>query len=154
MNLDRHDRRLLMQLQRNNQQTYGQLGERLGLSDTAVRRRIKRLRAEGIIQADVSLLDPAELGVTVIVSVRFEKESQQTYVAFKKQMLAAAHVTQCYTVSGEVDFIVIAHFASLADYDDWVNERILTNPAIARSTTNVVYRRVKFDTAVPLDLSD
>ncbi|MEM6576690.1 MAG: Lrp/AsnC family transcriptional regulator [Pseudomonadota bacterium] len=150
MDLDRHDQRLLALLQRNNQQTYQKLGEQLGLSDTAVRRRVQRLRKSGVIAADVSLLDPDRLGVTVIVSIRFEKESHDTYAAFKKQMGASSPVSQCYTVSGEVDFMLIAHFPDLAAYDLWVGDYILNNPAIARSTTNVVYTRVKFETAIPL----
>ncbi|MFK7954731.1 MAG: Lrp/AsnC family transcriptional regulator [Lysobacterales bacterium] len=151
MFLDRHDQRLLDLLQQNNQQTYQQLGDQLGLSDTAMRRRARRLRADGVISADVSLVDPAKLGVTVIVSIRFEKESHETYAAFKKQMAACKPVSQCYTVSGEVDFMLIAHFQDLEKYDAWVGNNILNNPNIARSTTNVVYTRVKFDTAIPIE---
>lgn len=65
-------------------------------------------------------------------------------------MKAAPEVRQCYTVSGEVDFIVIAHFEDLPAYEDWVADNFLSNRAIARTTTNVVYRRVKFDTAIPV----
>lgn len=148
--LDRFDQRLLTILQRDNTLTFAELGERVGLSATAVRRRVRKLRETGVIVADVSLLDPARLGVTVIVSVRFEKESHATYEAFKAQMRSLPEVTQCYTVSGEVDFIVIAHFPALAAYDDWIGEHLLSNAAIARSDTNIVYARVKYETALPV----
>lgn len=148
--MDEFDRRLLRLLQRDNRRTYDDLGNELGLSATAVRRRAARLRKEGVIAADVSLINPDHLGISVIVSVRFEKESHATYEAFKKQMKAAPEVRQCYTVSGEVDFILMAHFEDLPAYDDWVAENFLSNPAIARTTTNVVYRSVKFDTAYPV----
>jgi len=38
----------------------------------------------------------------------------------------------------------------MVSYDDWINVRILTNSAISRSTTHMVYRRVKFETAIPI----
>lgn len=148
--MDTFDSKLLALLQLNNQMTLDELGKRLNLSPTAVRRRIKKLRETGVIVADVSLVDPARLGITVIVSIRFEKESHATYEAFKTRMRAATEVAQCYTVSGEVDFIIVAHFRDLQSYDAWVGENLLSDPAIARSDTNIVYSRVKFETAIPI----
>ena len=146
--LDEFDKKLLQLLQRNNQLSFDQLGAEVGLSASAARRRVKALRDVGIIAQDVSIVDPSALGITVIVSIRFEKESPDTYEQFKRAMAADPCIAQCYTVSGDVDFILIGHFSSLKDYDQWVNDKLLTNHAIARSTTNVVYRRVKFSTAV------
>lgn len=148
--LDNFDKRLLELVQRDNQQTLEMLSEKLCLSATAVRRRLKRLRDNGTIINDVALIDPARVGITVIVSIRFEKESHATYEAFKQRMRAAHEVTQCYTVSGDVDFIVVVHLPDLKSYDAWVGEHLLSDQAIARSTANIVYTRVKFDTAIPI----
>lgn len=150
--LDEFDRRILHELQRDNRQSMMSVGMKVGLSEPAVRRRVKRLRDSGTIVGDVSLVDPDKLGITVIVSVRFEKEGHGTYDAFKAEMASSPQIAQCYTVTGDEDFIVIGHFAHMAAYDEWVNDRILSNPSIARTTTNVVYRRVKFQTAIPTDL--
>lgn len=147
--LDSFDRKILRELQVNNRLSMHAVGDKVGLSEPSVRRRVRKLRDEGYIIADVSLVDPGKLGITVIISVRFGKESQTTYDAFKAEMTEMTQITQCYTVTGDEDFILIGHFPDMAAYDEWVNERILTNPAISRSTTNVVYRRIKFDTAVP-----
>lgn len=146
--MDTFDRRLLSLLQTNNMQTNEALAEQLGLSPTAVRRRARRLREEGIIRADVSLIEPSKVGISVIVQVRFEKESNATYAAFKRRMLATPEISQCYTVSGDVDFIVIGHFPDLQVYDQWVEAELLADAAVARSTTNIVYRTVKFETAI------
>lgn len=151
--IDVFDRTILNALQRDNRQSMADIGEQVGLSEPSVRRRVKTLRDQGYIVADVSLVDPARLGITVIISIRFDKESQQTYNAFKHEIAQTPQISQCYTVTGDEDFILIGHFPDMATYDDWVNERLLTNPAISRSTTNVVYRRVKYDTAVPIDIS-
>lgn len=146
--LDRFDRAILALVQRNNLQSQDEIGVRVGLSASAVRRRLKLLRNAGVIAADVSIVNPEKVGISVIVSIRFEKESHTTYEAFKSQMKALPEVTQCYTVSGETDFIVIGHFADLPSYEVWIGQYLLSNPAIARSDTNIVYSRVKFSTAV------
>lgn len=57
-------------------------------------------------------------------------------------------IAQCYTVTGYEDFILIGHLPDMISYDDWMNARILTNPAISLATTRVVYRRVNFKTAM------
>ncbi len=151
--LDRIDHRLLAQLQRNNRLSMAALGEAVGLSEPATRRRVGRLRQAGYIVADVSLVDPERLGIGIIIAIRFEKESRATYDAFKQEILDTPEITQCYTVTGDEDFILIGHFPDMAAYDDWINTRILTNPAVSRSTTHVVYRRVKFETAIPTEPS-
>lgn len=148
--MDDFDIRLLQLVQRDNQQTLEKLGEKLGLSPTAVRRRLKRLHDDGTIVGNVALINPVRVGITVIVSIRFDKESHATYEAFKQLMCTAPEVAQCYTVSGDVDFIVIAHLPDIQSYDAWVREHLLSNEAIARSTANIVYSRVKFDTATPI----
>ncbi|MCQ8185531.1 Lrp/AsnC family transcriptional regulator [Parvularcula maris] len=148
--MDDFDRRLLNELQRDNRQSYDRLAEAVNLSPTAVRRRVTAMRKRGVIAKDVSILAPAASGVTVIVSVRFEKESHATYRAFKDKMLALPEVTQCYAVSGEVDFILIAQMPDLAAWDRWIDEHLLSDDSLARSTTNIVTSEVKFETAVPV----
>jgi Lrp/AsnC family transcriptional regulator, leucine-responsive regulatory protein len=148
--LDSLDRKLLAALQRDNSQSMVDLGEAVGLSEPATRRRVARLRKDGFILADVSLIDPARVGITVITAIRFGTESRSTYDAFKQEIVRTPEITQCYTVTGDEDFVLIGHFPDMVSYDDWINARILTNPAISRSTTQVVYRRVKFETAIPV----
>jgi Lrp/AsnC family leucine-responsive transcriptional regulator len=148
--MDAFDRHLLRLLQRDNRQSHDVLGEQVGLSPTAVRRRLQRLRESGVIRADVALLDASRVGITVITSIRFEKESTATYDAFKRRMKGAPAIAQCYTVTGDVDVILIGHFPDLAAYEQWMADELLTDPAVARSTANVVYRTVKFETAIAL----
>jgi DNA-binding Lrp family transcriptional regulator len=151
MQLDRFDRRLLELVQADARQSHARLGERIGLSASSVRRRLDRLRAEGVILRDVSIVDPGRLGITVIVSIRMAHENHHSYDTFKKRMLADARVQQCYTVSGEVDFVVVAMFPDLPSYEAWIGERILADADIQRSDTNIVYSTVKQETAVPVE---
>lgn len=154
MLLDRFDRRLLELVQGDARQSHARLGEQMGLSASSVRRRLDRLRADGVILREVAIVDPGRLGITVIVSVRMAHENHQSYETFKKAMLGDERVQQCYTVSGEVDFVVLAMFPDLPAYETWIGERILADPDIQRSDTNIVYSTVKRETATPIPVSD
>lgn len=145
--IDTFDRKILRELQRDNRQSLTAIGQSIGLSEPAVRRRVKALRGSEVIIGDVSLIDPEKMGISVITSISFEKESPKAYDRLKALVHDTPQITQCYTVTGDEDFILIGLFSDMAAYDDWINKYILTDPAIARSRTNVVYKRVKFETA-------
>ena len=137
-------------MQTNNRLTNAEIGERVHLSETAVRRRLAKLRRDGTIIADVAVVAPTHHPVTVIIEVVFREESADSYRAFREQMLAAAEVSQCYSVSGSVDFIVVAHAQTLEAYEQWGHEQLLDNPAIARYSTHVVWSTIKQTYSVPL----
>ena len=148
ISLDDHDRRLLALVQKDNRRSYEDLAEELNLSASSVRRRLKRLRDERIIVRDVSIVDPGKRLVTVITSIRLLNETHAVYEAFKQKMRKSRAVAECYTVSGEADFIVIAHFEDLSGYEEWIDRYILSDDAVQRSETNIVYSRVKYETAL------
>lgn len=150
MSLDDTDRRLLALLQRDNRLTYDALAERAHISASAARRRVARLRETGVIAADISILAANTAGITVIVSVMMLEESQASYRGFRNRVLAAPEVSQCYTVTGEADFILVVNMPDLPAYERWIDAFILSDPHVRRCDSNVVYSRVKFETAVPL----
>ena len=148
--MDEIEKRLLRLVQQDCNQTHEQLSEQLHISNSSVRRKLDKLRKNKVIKKNVALLEPPEGMVTIITSVRMTLENNQTYASFKSKMSQSKAVTQCYTVSGEADFIVIAHFDKLSDYEVWINEHILSDDNVQRSETNIVYSTVKFETAFPI----
>lgn len=146
--MDDFDRALLAEIQRDSARTFSALGEAVNLSESAVRRRLARLKADGVIEREVALVDPGKLGVTVIIEVRMKDETPASYARFKKAMAARPEVSQVYTVSGEVDFLVIAHMADLETYDRWLNDVLIADDSLQRTDTMIVYSRIKFDPAV------
>jgi len=86
--LDAFDRRLLQLLQENNRLTAGELGETVGLSSSAVQRRLTRLREEKIIEADVSIISPAVagVGITCVVDIVLEEGHGRALENFKAAM--------------------------------------------------------------------
>ena len=146
--MDSFDAKILAIVQRNNRLTHEQIGKKLNASASAVRRRLNRLRANGVIVADVSIVNPGKSRVTVITSIRLSQETRKVYETFQSKMEACEEVAQCYTVSGAADFIVIGHFIDLPSYEAWIDKYIHGDDNVQRSDTNVVYSRVKFETAI------
>ncbi|MGB3457468.1 MAG: Lrp/AsnC family transcriptional regulator [Litorimonas sp.] len=146
--MDAFDRHLLMLVQRDNRRTHEDLGREVGLSPSAVRRRLTQLRRTGVIRADVALLDPARIGETVIVLVRMEEESPETYRAMEARVMDCPHITACYAVCGENDFVIVTHFPSVSAFDAWAKSSLMSDPAVARYTSHVVTQTLKHDTAI------
>lgn len=153
--MDNFDRAILDIVQRDNRLSNREIAERVNLSESAVRRRLDLLRAKGVIRADIALLDRDRLGVTLIVTVEFKDETPEAYGAFRERMRRSARVSQCYSIAGPRDFLVIAHARSLPEYEKWAETEIMADPAILRYDTAVVFSAVKFETAIPPEfLSD
>ncbi|MEO1077018.1 MAG: Lrp/AsnC family transcriptional regulator [Bacteroidota bacterium] len=148
--LDPLDRALLGEIQADNQQTHAQLGAKVGLSASSVRRRLTALRARGVIEAEVAILAPETVGVQAVVLVTFGEESVEGDDAFRERMRAAPEVQQCYSVAGDVDYVLVVHAPDLASYEAWGKRVLMADPTIRRYDTHLVWSRVKFSTAIPL----
>lgn len=149
MPTDTFDREILDLVQHNNRLSHAAIGTRVGLSPSSVRRRLARLRSSGVIEADVAIVNPDRDRVTVIVSVVFERESVQGDREFKQRMLAAPEVSQCYSVAGQIDFVLVVHAESHAAYEQWGERMLMSDPRIRRYDSHIAWSRVKFTTAVP-----
>lgn len=150
MELDEFDRKILRLVQTSNRRTNTEIAIAVHLSEPSVRRRLDRMRKAGVIRADVALLDRARLGVTLIITVTFKDDSPEAYRSFGERMRAEACVSECYSVAGPADFVVIAHAPGLAKYESWAQATIMSDPAILRYDTAVVYSTIKYETAIPV----
>ena len=148
MQLDEFDQSILKIVQENNLRTHGDIGEAVGLSASAVRRRLNILRENGVIEKDVSLLKRELFGVTLIVTVSFHHETLETYAAFEAQMQTLDEVMQCYHTSGSSDYTIIVQVPSLEMYENWAKKELMSNEHIRRYDTIVVWSCKKFKTAV------
>jgi DNA-binding Lrp family transcriptional regulator len=149
--LDAIDRELLEHLQDSTRITHAALAERVHLSESAVRRRIEHLRTQGVIAREVAILAPEHIGgVTLIVSVSFERESPEIYERFRQRMRELPEVMQCYSVAGAIDFVLIVRAKDLASFEAWGERELMRLPEIRRYDTQVVWSTVKFSTKCSL----
>jgi DNA-binding Lrp family transcriptional regulator len=149
--LDDFDRRIVARYQRDTQVPAHTIGKAVGLSAAAVQRRLKRLRATGVIR-EVAELTPKAVGlpITCVVAVDLDRERAADLDRFKKKVLALPEVQQCYYVTGQTDFVLIVLARSMEDYDDFTRRVLLDDGNVKSFTTMVVLDRVKTGVAVPV----
>ncbi|MCO5089490.1 Lrp/AsnC family transcriptional regulator [Bosea sp. (in: a-proteobacteria)] len=153
MELDRIDRRLLALLQENNRLTSDTLGEMVGLSSTACQRRLKRLRAEKVIEADVSIISPKAVNrpIQMLVLVTLERERTDIIDRFKKSIRNTPEVINGFYVTGASDFVLYVSARDMEDYERFTRAFFYENPDIKGFTTMVVMDRVKVGFALPVN---
>lgn len=151
--LDSFDRAILAELQRNNLTPQRLIAERVNLSAPAVQRRIKRLHEEGVIAANVALLEPARLGrpLTVVITVQLINDRPDLSRDFRARIAQEAAVQQCYYVTGETDYVLIVTATDMDDYQAIVGRLFDGDDNIRRYATSIALSRVKTGLQLPLE---
>ena len=151
--LDSFDLKILELIQVNNKITSQVLAKKVGLSSSACQRRINSMRKAKIIKKDVSVIDQKIIGrqITIVVQVLSDKEGVEYSEEFKKLMIKAPEVMQCYYVTGDYDYVLIATFKDMGEYEIFTKKYFLENSNIKRFSSMVVMNRVKENLSIPLN---
>lgn len=150
--LDSFDRRLLAIVQRDASRTSESISGELGLSPSAVQRRLKRLRASGAIARVVAVLEPDRVGrpAFFVVGIEVDRERPEPLQRLHAWLDAEDAVQQVYYVTGSVDFMLVVVARDVSAYDALMRRLIEANPIVRKFTTNVVLRAGKRGLAVPV----
>ncbi|MCV9997235.1 Lrp/AsnC family transcriptional regulator [Pararhizobium sp. YC-54] len=143
--LDAYDRKILEILQKDNTTPQRQIGEAVNLSAPAVQRRIKRMEENGVIRANVAVVEPASVGqsITIFVEVEVISETADRIEEAKRAFACAPEIQQCYYVTGEADFVLVIVVPSMADYEALTRRLFFGNNNVKRFRTFVAMDRVK-----------
>ncbi len=154
MSLDAFDRKILKHYQRDTRIPAETIGAAVGLSATAVQRRLKRLRENGVITAEIAVLSPAALDqlVTCVVGIDLDRETAVDIDGFKARVLEHAEVQQCYYVTGPTDFILVTLTRSMEAYEAFTRRLLLEDPNVRSFTTYVVLDRAKVGLGVTVEI--
>ena len=154
--IDKLDRAILRRLQANGRETYDVIGEQVGLSPSAVLRRVKRLEDGGVIDRYVALVQPETvgLGLTAYLNVRLEKYAETSkrnpMDVFRASVQTWPEVVECVALTGEMDYLLRVVVADMQHYTRFVMDTLLKHPSVQDCKTSFVMDRVKVTTAVPL----
>lgn len=153
--MDSFDVKLLELIQVNNRMTSEQMGEKIGLSASAIQRRIKRFREDGVIESEIAVLSPQAVGspLTIIVTITVERESPEMLDSFKNSILEIPEVMQCYYVTGEADYFVVYTAKNMSQYEEFTRIFLFENTNVKRFQSSVVMDRVKVGLSVPIDIN-
>ena len=154
--LDKLDRAILLRLQADGREPCDAIGEQVGLSASAVLRRVKRLEDAGVIERTVALLKPEAvgLGLSAYVNVRLEKHQggakRNPMDEFRASVQTWPEVVECAALTGEMDFLLRLVVQDMAAYSRFMMDTLLRHPAVQDCKTSFVMDRVKSTTALPI----
>lgn len=146
--LDDFDHRIIAVVRLNNLEPARIIAERVGLSESAVLRRLRRLRAIGVIVADVAVIDPARLkpAITIHVLVELHQSNLRAEQAFAMKMQGQPEVVAAWNVTGRTDFLLIVAVASIEEYQRFSDEVLAADEDVRMFETLVSLREiVRFD---------
>jgi DNA-binding Lrp family transcriptional regulator len=135
--LDSIDRRIVALLQDNAKQTFAEIGSDVGLSATAVKRRVDRLQNDGVIVGYGARVNPYALGEGIEALIEIYCADRIAPADVGRTLAGLEEVVSAFTVSGEPDALVRARVESIADLEKFV-ERLRRDPNILRTRTLIV----------------
>lgn len=152
MLLDDADRRILAQMQQDSSLSTAELAERVGLSQSPCWRRVQRLRAEGVIRAEVALLDRGKLGLKtqIFAQVKLSAQGRQHLDEFADAIRRFPEVLECWVLMGPVDFLLRVVAPDVESYERFFFEKLSRVPGIQEITSTVALSEIKATTALPI----
>ena len=152
--LDVIDVKILDLLQQDASLSIADIAERVGLSSSPCWRRIERLKKNGVILRQVTLLDHEKLGLAfeVFASVKLQLPSRENLEKFEQAMSQWPEVVDCATVTGTVDYMLRVVTRDMHAYDDFVRDKMLALGLVSDVQSRILMRVAKRTTAAPLGL--
>jgi DNA-binding Lrp family transcriptional regulator len=141
MSLDNIDTRIITALIRDARASYAVIGNEVGLSAPAVKRRVDRLRASGAITGFSARVDPAALGWTTEAYVELFCSGRTSPEEIAAAVRRYPEVADACTVTGEADALVHIRAADVKHFEQ-VMERIGAEPFVLRTRSVIVLSRL------------
>lgn len=152
MKLDRVEKSILDQLQRDGRSSNVELAEKVGLSESPCFRRVKKLEESGLIAGYKAVLDQRLLGlqVTAFVQVSLGGHNEQQQRDFLACVEAEEHIVECHAMSGSSDFLLKVLARSMDHFSDLSMQRILRYPGVQNIESNFSMQAIKTGAPLPL----
>lgn len=153
VDLDRTDRRILAELQRDCRLTNQELAERVSLSPSPCLRRVRRLESLGVIRQYVALVDAEKVGfgLAAYIEVRLQKQAQgdhEPLADFARAVQRWPEVAACFATTGDMDYLLRIQVEDLAHFSRFAMDTLMQHPAVVDMRSSFVLRTIKDTTAV------
>jgi Lrp/AsnC family transcriptional regulator len=152
--IDRLDLRILDILQRQGALSVADVASQTKLSTTTCWRRIQQLEQNGVIKARVALLDRNSLGldVTIFAHVKLATTGRDAIGEFEAAIRDRAEVLECYTLTGEWDFLLKIVTKNIKAYEAFYLDYLSRFPCVRSVNSSVAVTVIKESTALPLGI--
>jgi Lrp/AsnC family transcriptional regulator, leucine-responsive regulatory protein len=150
--LDAIDRKILEHLQADGRMSLSDLAAKVGLSSSPCLRRVRNLERAGVISRYVAVLDQRAVGlpVSVFVSIKLEKQRQESLDRFAKAIARWPEVLECYLMTGPRDYWLRVVVPDLAAYERFVKQKLTRLEGIASIESSFALEQVKYTNVLPV----
>jgi Lrp/AsnC family transcriptional regulator len=152
IDLDAIDRRILNALQIDASLSNADLAEQVGSSAASCWRRVRNLEAKGALGPVVRLLNAEVLGrgVNVLCNIRVRSHAREVRSAFEDFIRERREIMECYSMSGEWDYLLRIVAADVADYEHFLMRVLLEHPSVGGASSHFALSQTKYTTALPV----
>lgn len=149
--LDELDRNILALLQQDSSLPLDEIARRLGASKTPIWNRIRKLKASGVITAEVALLDPEKLGLEscFFVLIRTAQHDADWLARFLKAVRERPEVMEAHRLAGDIDYILKVRVPNARAYDSFY-QALIREVSIFNVTSTLSMEEIKNTTALPV----
>jgi DNA-binding Lrp family transcriptional regulator len=150
--MDRLDKKILTELQRNGRLSITELAERIGLSLSPCHRRVRALEASGAIKDYRATLDPSliGLGFSAIVFVTIKEGDKNAVEKIENAIIDIPQIVQAQRLFGEPDFILHVVADNLPAYQQLYDEKLSAIPGVQRLISTIVMKNVVPERPFPI----
>ncbi|MFT5805900.1 MAG: Lrp/AsnC family leucine-responsive transcriptional regulator [Moritella dasanensis] len=143
--LDRIDRNILNELQKDGRISNVELSKRVGLSPTPCLERVRRLERQGYITGYTAILNPQFLDASllVFVEITLNRGAADVFEQFNKAVQELEEIQECHLVSGDFDYLLKTRVCDMSAYRRLLGETLLRLPGVNDTRTYVVMEEVK-----------
>ena len=150
--LDDIDRKILVELQADGRMSLNDLAAKVGLSPSPCLRRVRMLERDGVISRYVAVLDQRAVGlpVSVFVSIKLEKQREESLNRFAKAVERWPEVLECYLMTGSRDYWLRVVVPDLDAYERFVKQKLTRVEGIASIESSFALEQVKDTNVLPV----
>jgi Lrp/AsnC family leucine-responsive transcriptional regulator len=152
--LDRIDRRILAELQRNARISNQELADTVGLSPSPCLRRVRALEESGLIKGYYAQLNASMLGLKLmaLVQISMDRHTPDRFEQFEATIRSWPQVLECILITGQAaDFQLKVLVKDMEEYQDFLLNHITRVPGVSDVHSSFVLRQVVSTTALPLE---
>ncbi|MDH3355127.1 MAG: Lrp/AsnC ligand binding domain-containing protein [Chromatiales bacterium] len=156
MKLDRYDRKILQQLQREGRITNQELAERVGLSPAPCLRRVRSLEEQGIINGYQAILDAKKLGLSLmaLLQISMDRHTPERFENFDAKIRELPEVLECLLITGhDADYMLKVIVKDMESYQELLLNKITRIKGVSGVHSSFVMRQVVSTTNVPVEIS-
>lgn len=149
--LDRVDRAIMRALQRDGRLANAELAKAVNVSPATCHRRTQRLFDEGHLAAVHARINPASvgLGVLVMVGVVLDRSTPESFAEFEQAVSAMRELLDCHLVAGDFDYLLKIRVRDIRNFNELHGRMLIALPGVRQIRTFFVLKEIKENAPLP-----